>query len=134
MACDNQALLNIAFTGLIFIALPFTQSKPAGLFIQAFADTTKMPDKIPDMLTKTPESQCAHLFSRFHPYRKMPSAIASIKNAVPSHENGIPMIAPACFINVGQSKPSSNDNTVPETAPTAKKIATPLLHAFVISR
>src|SRR5258705_7814945 len=101
----------MAFTGLILTALPFTQSKPAGLFIQALADTTKMPDKIPDILTKTPDSQCTHLFNLFHPYRKTPNAIASIKNAVPSQENGIPIIAPACFINSGQSKPSSKDRT-----------------------
>src|SRR4051812_25978939 len=100
MDCESHALLNIAFTGSMFIASPFTHSKPAGLFIQALADTTKMPDITPEIEMITPEAQCTHRFSRFQPYRKMPMAIASIKKAVPSHENGMPMIAPACFINV----------------------------------
>jgi len=56
------------------------------------------------------------------------------KNAVPSHEKGMPIIGPACFINSGHNKPSSNDKTVPDTAPTAKKIATPFDQALVMSR
>src|ERR1035438_1318131 len=44
------------------------------------------------------------------------------------------MIAPACSMNFGQSKPNSNDRTVPDTAPIAKKIATPRDHAFARSR
>jgi hypothetical protein len=60
--------------------------------------------------------------------------MASIKNAVPSSENGIPKIGPACFIKPGHNKPSSKERTVPDTAPVAKKIATPLLHAFVMLR
>ena len=67
IASDGHASLNMAFTGSMLMALPFTQSKPAGLFIHALADTTKMPDKIPDTLTTIPESQCIHLFNLFHP-------------------------------------------------------------------
>ena len=32
----------------------------------------------------------------------------------------MPTIEPACFMNCGQSKPSSNESVVPETAPIAK--------------
>src|SRR5688572_4310724 len=110
---------------------PLTKSNPAGLFIQAFADTTKIPEASPLIPTTTPVTQWNHVLKRSHPYRKKPSAIASIKNAVPSREKGIPNIGPACLINVGQSRPSSNDSTVPDTAPVAKKMATPLLQAFV---
>ena len=132
--CSSHAALNMAFTGSILIGLPFTQSNPAGLFIHALADTTKIPDITPEILTITPDIQCIHLFSLFHPYKNIPNAIASTKNAVPSHEKGMPIIAPACCINVGHSKPSSNESTVPDTAPTAKKIATPFDHALVISK
>ena len=54
-----------------------------------------------------------------------------MKKAVPSNEKGIPKIGPACFINPGQSKPNSKESMVPETAPVANKIATPLLQALV---
>src|SRR2546422_6919347 len=60
--------------------------------------------------------------------------MASVKNAKPSNENGIPMIAPACSMNPGQSKPSSNESTVPETAPTANKMAVPFAHRLQRSR
>src|SRR5438128_802662 len=60
--------------------------------------------------------------------------MASVKNANPSSENGIPMIAPACSMKPGQSKPSSNESTVPETAPTANKIAVPFAHRLQRSR
>ena len=58
-------------------------------------------------------------------------AIASIKNAVPSSEKGIPKMGPACFINSGHKSPSSKESIVPETAPVVNRIATPLLQAFV---
>src|SRR5437879_5799376 len=60
--------------------------------------------------------------------------MASVKNANPSSENGIPMIAPACSMKPGQSKPSSNESTVPETAPTANKMAVPFAHRLQRSR
>ena len=60
--------------------------------------------------------------------------MASIKKAVPSREKGRPNIGPACFMNPGHNKPSSKESTVPDTAPVAKKIATPLLQAFVTFR
>jgi hypothetical protein len=56
MACESHASLNIAATGSTFSALPFIQSNPDGLFIQALADTTKMPDITPEMPTMTPGS------------------------------------------------------------------------------
>src|SRR5450756_2639590 len=49
-------------------------------------------------------------------------------------ENGTPMIGPANFMNPGQRSPSSNESTVPETAPTANRIATPLAHCLASSR
>src|SRR5512143_11898 len=64
----------------------------------------------------------------------MPRKMASVKNANPSSENGIPMIAPANRMNSGQSRPSSNDSTVPDTAPTAKRIAVPRAHRLARSR
>src|SRR6266404_3340523 len=60
--------------------------------------------------------------------------MASVKNAKPSSENGIPMIAPACSMKPGQSKPSSKERTVPETAPTANKMAVPFAHRLQRSR
>src|SRR6266704_3304410 len=60
--------------------------------------------------------------------------MASVKNAKPSNENGIPMMAPACSMKPGQSKPSSKESTVPETAPTANKIAVPFAHRLQRSR
>src|SRR6267143_1150005 len=54
--------------------------------------------------------------------------MASVKNANPYSENGIPMMDPACSMKPGHSKPSSNESTVPETAPTANKMAVPFAH------
>ncbi len=45
--------------------------------------------------------------------------IASMKNAKPSIENGMPITAPLLRMKTGQSKPSSNASVVPETAPIA---------------
>ena len=64
----------------------------------------------------------------------MPRKIASVKKANPSSENGIPMIGPACFMNSGQSRPSSKLRTVPDTAPTANRIAAPFDQRFASSR
>src|SRR3989442_14843635 len=58
----------------------------------------------------------------------MPRKIASVKNANPSSENGMPMIEPANSMKRGHRRPSSNDSTVPDTAPTANRIAVPLAH------
>jgi hypothetical protein len=44
------------------------------------------------------------------------------------------MIGPANAMNDGHSKPSSNDSTVPETAPTAKRIAVPRAHRLERSK
>src|SRR5829696_3429560 len=63
----------------------------------------------------------------------MPRKIASVKNANPSSEKGMPMIGPAYAMNPGQSSPSSNDSTVPETAPTANRIAVPFAHRLARS-
>ena len=50
----------------------------------------------------------------------MPTKIASMKKAKPSAENGTPITAPAWRMNSGQSRPSSNESVVPDTAPIAK--------------
>jgi hypothetical protein len=55
----------------------------------------------------------------------MPRKMASTKNANPSSENGIPKMGPAKAMNRGHRSPSSNDRTVPDTAPTANRIAVP---------
>src|SRR6266571_1635218 len=55
----------------------------------------------------------------------MPRKIASRKNAKPSSEKGMPKIGPAKAMNGGHSRPSSNESTVPDTAPTANRIAVP---------
>ena len=46
----------------------------------------------------------------------------------------MPMMAPASSMKCGHSRPSSKERTVPETAPTAKKMAVPLAQRFVRSR
>jgi hypothetical protein len=56
-----------------------------------------------------------------------------VKKANPSSEKGMPMIAPAYSMKAGQRSPSSNESTVPLTAPTAKRIAVPLLQRFARS-
>jgi hypothetical protein len=52
-----------------------------------------------------------------------------MKNANPSRENGRPMIPPAYFMNSGHSRPNSKERIVPETAPTANRIAIPFAQA-----
>src|SRR3979411_2830294 len=49
-----------------------------------------------------------------------------LKKAKPSREKGIPITAPAYCMNWGHKRPSSNDRTVPDTAPTAKRMVVPL--------
>ncbi len=44
------------------------------------------------------------------------------------------MMGPAKAMKVGHNRPSSNDSTVPETAPTAKRMAVPRLQRFARSR
>src|ERR1039458_5007797 len=105
----------MAAIGSILVNLPSTSLKPAGAFIQALAVTTKIPEKIPLTATMIPESQCRNGDRRFQPYRYTPIKMASVKNAKPSREKGRPMIAPAFSMKPGQSKPSSKDNTVPDT-------------------
>ncbi len=46
--------------------------------------------------------------------------IASRKKKIPSIANRIPKTSPNRPVNAGQSRPNSNDSTVPVTAPTAK--------------
>ena len=60
--------------------------------------------------------------------------MASVKKAKPSKEKGMPIIAPAFSIKPGHNKPSSKDNTVPDTAPTAKRTAVPRAQRLLRSR
>ena len=46
----------------------------------------------------------------------------------------IPIMGPVSSMNRGQSSPSSNESTVPDTAPTANKMAVPLLQRLASSR
>ena len=48
--------------------------------------------------------------------------MASMKNAKPSAEKGRPKMAPENAMNLGQSRPSSKESAVPETAPTANRM------------
>src|SRR6266496_3362864 len=118
----------------MLVILPSTILKPAGVFIHALAVTTKMPDVTPPRITSTPQNQCTKGGRRFHPIKYKPRKIASVKKAKPSSEKGIPIIAPDFSIKAGQSRPSSNESTVPDTAPTAKRMAAPLDHRFVSSK
>ena len=52
--------------------------------------------------------------------------MASVKKAKPSSAKGSPTTSPNMPMNLGQSRPSSNESTVPETAPTAKRMDVPL--------
>jgi hypothetical protein len=52
--------------------------------------------------------------------------MASVKNAKPSSAKGRPTTSPKVRMKVGQSRPSSKESTVPETAPTAKRMLVPL--------
>ena len=56
--------------------------------------------------------------------------MASVKKAKPSSENGRPMIGPACSMKRGNKRPSSNESTVPDTAPIAKRMAVPFAQRF----
>jgi len=64
----------------------------------------------------------------------MPRKIASVKNAKPSSEKGMPITAPAWRMNSGNKRPSSKASTVPDTAPIAKNTAVPLAQALVKAR
>src|SRR5919109_2990352 len=58
----------------------------------------------------------------------MPRKIASTKNANASRANGSPITDPQRPIRPGQNRPSAKDRTVPDTAPTAKRIASAFAH------
>jgi hypothetical protein len=132
--CCNADGFNIARMGSIAMTRPPSRSRPAGVFIHEFAITTKTPESAPLTATRMPAARCARDETRSHPYRYTPRKIASVKNANPSRENGIPMMGPAKAMKRGQRSPSSKLSTVPETAPTAKSTAVPLAHRFARSR
>ena len=48
--------------------------------------------------------------------------MASVKKANPSSDRGMPTMGPARSMNPGNNNPSSNERTVPETAPTATTV------------
>ena len=56
-ACWNQASLNMAAIGSTLVTSPLTTLNPAGLFIQALAATTKIPEAAPLIATGIPDSQ-----------------------------------------------------------------------------
>jgi hypothetical protein len=64
----------------------------------------------------------------------MPRKIASVKKAKPSSAKGSPTASPNVPMKRGQRSPSSNDSTVPETAPTANRIPVPFASRFDRSR
>src|SRR5579871_6051543 len=58
----------------------------------------------------------------------MPRKIASRKKVKPSSAKARPMTPLAIFMKRGQSRPSSKEMVVPETAPTTKRMPVALLH------
>ena len=67
--CGNAAGVIIAATGSMLVNLPSTSVKPRGVFIHAFAITTKMPEIAPLTATTIPEATCARAEMRSQPYR-----------------------------------------------------------------
>ena len=65
--CWNQAALNMAATGSTSTTSPSTTRKPAGLFIQALAEMTKMAEAVPLMATGKAVSQWARGERRSQP-------------------------------------------------------------------
>ena len=100
----------------------------AGYCMYAFTATTRIPEASPLTATGMPVRKWARGERRSQPYKYSPRKIASMKNAKPSSVNAEPIVAPARCMNSGQRRPSSNDNAVPETAPTAKVSAVALAH------
>ena len=65
--CWNQALLNMAAMGSTSTTWPSTMRNPAGLFIQALAEMTKMAEAVPLMAIGNAVSQCARGERRSQP-------------------------------------------------------------------
>jgi hypothetical protein len=66
-ACWKALGFRIAAIGSTFVITPSTTSKPAGVFIHAFAMTTKTPDAAPLTATRTPLARWARGGRRSHP-------------------------------------------------------------------
>src|ERR1700680_367446 len=115
--------LNMACMGSIFVTLPFLITKPAGVFIHAFVLTINQADANPLIQIGNEQSQCARGVSLSQPYRYRPRKMASRKNAKPSKAKAGPTTEPANLIQVGQSRPSSNERMIPDTAPIANRMA-----------
>src|SRR5712691_4212735 len=113
----------MACMGSMFVTCPFLITKPAGVFIHEFVLTINHADANPLIQIGNEQSQCARGVSLSQPYRYRPRKIASRKNAKPSKAKAGPTTAPANLIQVGQSRPSSNESIVPDTAPIAKRMA-----------
>src|SRR5688572_7339790 len=91
--CWNQALLNMAATGSTSTTWPSTMRNPAGLFIQALAEMTKMAEAVPLMAIGNAGSQCARGERRSQPSRSSPRTMASMTQANPradGEEDGEP--------------------------------------------
>src|SRR5713101_4269746 len=113
----------MACMGSMFVTCPCLITKPAGVFIHEFVLTINHADARPLIQIGNEQSQCARGVSLSQPYRYRPRKIASRKNAKPSKAKAGPTTAPANLIQVGQSRPSSNESMVPDTAPIAKRMA-----------
>ena len=116
------AALNAADTGSTDASRPLVNVKPEGEFIQALAMTTNTAEAAPLRATGKPASQCCTGRKRSHPYRYRPRNMASRKKANPSAEKGRPMMLPLKAMKPGQSRPSSKESTVPDTAPIANRM------------
>lgn len=129
----GKAGLNMAAHGSMSMSAPAFRVNPVGVFIQALAATTNTAEDTPLRSTPTPAARCSLGGTFFQPYRYTPRKMASRKNAKPSIENGMPTSGPARSMKSGHSSPSSNDSTVPLTAPTANITAVPFDHRFASS-
>ena len=69
MVCVSAAGLKIAAIGSMPAGFPSTMVNPVGVFIQAFAMTTKIPLSAPLRATTMPAHRCARPDSRSQPYR-----------------------------------------------------------------
>ncbi len=65
----NAAGLAMAAMGCTSTGCPSTIRNPAGVFIQALAMTTKMPERTPEKATIAPAARWVRGGIRFHPYR-----------------------------------------------------------------
>ena len=125
---------NIACSGLTQVERRSRSPAPPGSFMNALTSVTKNAEAAPLAATATPEKRCS--VGR--------DPVPAVE--VDAEEDGLGEEREAfererqtddvaeLAHEVGQSRPSSNESTVPETAPTAKRMAVPLASRVDSSR